>query len=203
LIVNEFDNFSFLLIKDFLQLSSDEYTDIRIKAAETGKSHFQVWHKPEYNLFENDSLGDRAVELDLIFKESMHEDCYSAPFEFIMEWIESNPNGTIQEYLDWLATYDIQDEISDEQKGLQLMTVHAAKGLEWSTVIIAGANEGIMPSKQAIKSGDIESETRLMYVAATRAEDKLILAVRPEQKILDNGKIVKSPISRYVEWMEI
>ena len=51
-------------------------------------------------------------------------------------------------------------------------------------VIVAGCNEGIMPSKQAVKAGDagIEDERRLMYVAVTRAVNQLILAVRPEKE---------------------
>ena len=80
------------------------------------------------------------------------------------------------------------------------MTIHVAKGLEWTTVIIAGTNEGIIPSKQAIKSGEIEEERRLIYVAMTRACDQLIITVRPERTEKDD-RVYESPVSRFVEEM--
>ena len=81
-----------------------------------------------------------------------------------------------------------------------LLSGHACKGLEFNTVIIIGANEGILPSKQAIKAGEIEEERRLAYVAMTRARDHLILAVRPERTEKD-GRVFESPVSRFIEEM--
>lgn len=96
------------------------------------------------------------------------------------------PSATITEYLDWLALMDVQDEMPAKgaEQGILLMTCHASKGLEFPCVIVAGCNEGVMPSKQAAKLEDtgIEDERRLMYVAATRAMHKLVLAVRPERE---------------------
>jgi DNA helicase-2/ATP-dependent DNA helicase PcrA len=77
------------------------------------------------------------------------------------------------------------------------MTIHSSKGLEFPVVIVAGMNEGILPSKQAISSGDIEAERRLAYVAMTRARDQLILTVRPETTEA-NGRTYNSPISRFI-----
>jgi superfamily I DNA/RNA helicase len=108
-----------------------------------------------------------------------------------------HPNGTIKQYLDWLAVYDIQDEMSDEAENLTLCTIHASKGLEFGTVLLAGCNEGIIPSKQAIAAGEIEEERRLFYVGITRARDQLLLCVRPERKEVD-GKVYESPTSRFV-----
>ena len=79
------------------------------------------------------------------------------------------------------------------------MTVHASKGLEWPVVIVAGCNEGILPSKQSLGSGDVEAERRLMYVAMTRAKDSLILTVRPEQRKTKDGRVYKNPESRFVK----
>jgi DNA helicase-2/ATP-dependent DNA helicase PcrA len=102
---------------------------------------------------------------------------------------------TVAEYLAWLATYDIQDEIKDEEApAISLMTIHAAKGLEWPVVIVSGCNEGILPSKQALGNGDLEAERRLAYVAWTRAKDQLVLTVRPE--IDDQGR--ENPVSRFI-----
>jgi len=82
------------------------------------------------------------------------------------------------------------------------MTIHAAKGLEWPVVIVAGCNEGLLPSKQAIATGEIEQERRLMYVAMTRARDELILAIRPERKEGPRGSVYENPRSRFVEEMK-
>lgn len=56
-----------------------------------------------------------------------------------------------------------------EHQGICLSTFHSAKGLEWEVVFIIDANEEITPYKKAVKSGDIEEERRLFYVAVTRA----------------------------------
>jgi DNA helicase-2/ATP-dependent DNA helicase PcrA len=57
------------------------------------------------------------------------------------------------------------------------MTIHAAKGLEFPVVFIAGAEDGIMPHARSLEEGDgnMEEERRLFYVAITRARDKLFI----------------------------
>uniref|UniRef100_A0A6M3IMP1 Putative helicase n=1 Tax=viral metagenome TaxID=1070528 RepID=A0A6M3IMP1_9ZZZZ len=124
---------------------------------------------------------------------------------FIRVWKQDNPRGTIQDYLDWLAVFDLQDEIREDDTRLKLISCHGAKGLQWKTVILIGCNEGIIPSKQSIESGEdiqICNERNLMYVACTRAEDHLILAVRPEEKTDDKGKVYKNPVSRFIGEMK-
>ena len=104
---------------------------------------------------------------------------------WLCDWSIAHPTATVEEYLEWIALIDVADEMpsKDDAPTILLMTCHAAKGLEFPVVIVFGANEGIMPSKQAMRGGEfaIEDERRLMYVAATRAEKKLILAIRPQQ----------------------
>ena len=210
LIVNPYDNFAFLLVKDLIGLSKEGYLDIRSQAASEGKSHFQAWKSQSpawgevWNIFQETNLDNVSVELDIIFRNGlMNQDEGTQAYGFVQEWVRDNPTGTVQQYLDWLATYDLQEEIK-ENEGLQLMTVHAAKGLEWSTVIIAGVNEGLLPSKQAIKADDVESERRLAYVAFTRARDQLILTVRPETSENERtNKITLTPISRFVKESKI
>ncbi|MBO4569772.1 MAG: ATP-binding domain-containing protein, partial [Clostridia bacterium] len=70
------------------------------------------------------------------------------------------------------------DEMSDANNYASLMTIHAAKGLEFKCVFIVGLVEGLFPLRRAINSGDpneLEEERRLMYVAITRAKEKLYL----------------------------
>jgi len=79
-----------------------------------------------------------------------------------------------------------QDEMDQgEKKGVTLMTVHAAKGLEFGTVFVSGMEEGLFPH-QAMGSDthrDEEEERRLFYVAMTRAKDRLILTLARVRKI--------------------
>lgn len=79
-----------------------------------------------------------------------------------------------------------QDELDQgEKKGVTLMTVHAAKGLEFGTVFVSGMEEGLFPH-QAMGNDthrDEEEERRLFYVAMTRAKDRLILTLARVRKI--------------------
>ena len=76
------------------------------------------------------------------------------------------------------------------------MTIHASKGLEWPMVIIAGLNDGILPSFRSKNNvSELESERRLAYVAYTRARDHLILTSRP---INPESKIAQPP-SRFIK----
>ena len=218
LICNMQDNFCFALIREMIGLSAQEYATVRATAAKMGKSQFQVWYEDYHGLtpyadlfvsqWRHESLGAACFAIKAIF-QGAHP--YGDPplkfdveetFQFIFSWLVKNPKGTVRQYLDWLATYDITDEMQDEIEGLQLMTAHAAKGLEFDIVIVIGANEGIMPSnyKQSIASEELEEERRIFYVAITRAKNQLIVAVRPEIKEID-GKVYESPRSRFIAEM--
>jgi DNA helicase-2/ATP-dependent DNA helicase PcrA len=210
LLVNPFDNFSFLLIRDLIGVSREEYNKIRLQATQESKSHFQVW---------------RSIDHDSIFCaffDSIEQWCFNEVIsalagtefpwtfdvkpinDFIFDWSGKNGGG-VTDYLDWLATWDIQEELTEEKETdkVQLMTVHASKGLEFPVVIVAGCNEGILPSQQAINSGEIEEERRLMYVAMTRAMDNLILTVRPEKKEDAFGRVQENPVSRFIKELEV
>jgi len=78
---------------------------------------------------------------------------------------------SISAFLKWLHIRDIQDKLLDKQNRVKLMTVHAAKGLEFESVFIAGMNQGCFPSRR----GDLEEERRLFYVAVTRAKRNLYI----------------------------
>lgn len=201
LAVNPFDNFSFLLVRDYLNIDIANYRQIRMMAVQQNKSHFQVWSEYDFPAGRlNDYIlacGD--VDFIEVFKWLQGADFEFDPdpvFEFIDDYMISTHNPTISQYLDWLALYDTQDEIGEESKKLQLMTIHASKGLEWSMVIIAGMNEGILPSYRVKNSqSELESERRLAYVAYTRAQDHLILTSRP----IDPEAKVKQMPSRFIK----
>ena len=204
LIVNPFDNFSFLLIKDYLGLSQEEYSDIRMQSCVAYSSHFETWKaltdKDTYTwqkwlkISEN---GDMASVID--WMKDVEFDFDTEPiFEFVYSWMLDNYDGTIEGYLSWLAVWDISDEIKDDTEGLLLCTFHASKGLEFPTVIIAGLNEEIFPSKQSISKGELKDELRLCYVAVTRSVDQLIMTSRPVEQ--DEDGQPKNPVSRFIEW---
>jgi DNA helicase-2/ATP-dependent DNA helicase PcrA len=84
--------------------------------------------------------------------------------------------ASLDEYLQNIALYTDRDE-ENEKDCLQLMTVHAAKGLEFDTVFVSDLNDGIFPNERAMSEGKrgVEEERRLAYVAFTRAKNKLFL----------------------------
>lgn len=88
---------------------------------------------------------------------------------------EDNPNATIDEYLQMITLYtDVQSK--KEEKHVSLMTVHAAKGLEFENVFVCGLNDGVFPSEKAmVDLKGLEEERRLAYVAYTRAKENLFL----------------------------
>lgn len=81
---------------------------------------------------------------------------------------------TTEEFLEAAALQSEQDELKEEQNAVRLMTVHAAKGLEFPVVFVTGLEEGLFPYESQDKRDD-EEERRLMYVAVTRAKEKLYL----------------------------
>ncbi len=82
-------------------------------------------------------------------------------------------------FLRWLRTKDIQERMVQEKpEGVQILTVHAAKGLEWDHVYVPGCNQHVFPSKR----GDREEERRLFYVAVTRAKETLHLSYFKERQ---------------------
>ena len=101
-----------------------------------------------------------------------------------MEQWENNPDNTdtsLYAYLNritLLSRDDLDDGEADKGK-VNLMTVHASKGLEFPVVFIAGAEEGLMPHARAVEEGGdaaVEEERRLFYVAVTRARDRLLIS---------------------------
>jgi DNA helicase-2/ATP-dependent DNA helicase PcrA len=94
----------------------------------------------------------------------------------IKEFSAAAPEATLEDYLQMVALYtDIQNDNGGQY--VQLMTVHAAKGLEFDNVFVIGLSDGIFPSDKAMNEGikGLEEERRLAYVAFTRARQRLYL----------------------------
>ena len=108
----------------------------------------------------------------------------------VLEEIWQNSKG-YRTICDWFEHVERYGKILKEQnckknaaEGVNLMTMHAAKGLEFDTVFVIGADEGSSPYKKAVTDEEIEEERRLFYVAMTRAKRKLIISYVKEK----NGK---------------
>ena len=113
--------------------------------------------------------------------------------------VRRNSKAGLTTFLESL-TLSAEDERSEgETKGkdaVVLMTVHAAKGLEFPRVYIAGAEEGILPHARSVAEDTIEEERRLMYVAITRAQQ--LLTVTWTKSRSKYGTRVESMVSRFV-----
>ena len=92
---------------------------------------------------------------------------------------------TLEHYLSQVALFTNTDSLDSKGK-VKLMTVHAAKGLEFPCVFLCGMNEGIFPSRKVRTLEAMEEERRLAFVAATRAENRLYLT-RAESRNFDGS----------------
>lgn len=109
--------------------------------------------------------------------------------------------ANLQNYLERLLLVDNQDRQKNDdgllKNEVQLMTLHASKGLEFDTCFLVGIEEELLPHKNVIKeNADIDEERRLCYVGITRAKRRLIMTYAQERKIY--GKNLKRSVSRFV-----
>ena len=92
------------------------------------------------------------------------------------EFVPEEEDNILGEFLQQVALVSDLDSMDEETNNITMMTLHAAKGLEFPVVFIAGMDEGIFPSQRTLQvPSEVEEERRLMYVGITRAEEKLYL----------------------------
>jgi DNA helicase-2/ATP-dependent DNA helicase PcrA len=92
------------------------------------------------------------------------------------EYDDANPDGSLQGFLEEVALISDLDKWDDKTDTVTMMTLHAAKGLEFPIVFIAGLEEGLLPHSQSTDSDDdVEEERRLCYVGITRAQKELFM----------------------------
>ena len=91
-------------------------------------------------------------------------------------FLELEPLDALDRFIEETALVADQDSIEDESERVTLITMHAAKGLEWPTVFISGLTEGLFPHSRALMDDEqMEEERRLCYVGITRAKRRLTL----------------------------
>lgn len=124
------------------------------------RTHYVTYLKDAY---EKEEATERLANVDELISACQH--------------FEENGIQTLRQLLeDITLMQDRSAHTADEQNTVLLMTLHAAKGLEFDTVIIVGLEEGIFPTSRSLHAQDaIEEERRLFYVGITRACERLLL----------------------------
>ena len=140
----------------------------------------------ELEASDEEDASDRIENIDeLISKVTAYEESHDEP--------------TLSGFLEEVALVADIDRVDGSDNKVLLMTLHSAKGLEFSHVYLAGMEDGIFPSYMTIVSDDpleIEEERRLAYVGITRAKDDLTLTCARQRMI--RGETQYNPISRFV-----
>jgi DNA helicase-2/ATP-dependent DNA helicase PcrA len=116
----------------------------------------------------------------------------------IVNFLRENPGGALTDFLSEMALYTDLDSYDRDADCVVMMTMHSAKGLEFDTVFIVGAEEGIFPGVRAIgEQEEMEEERRLCYVAMTRAKRRLFLTCARQRTLF--GKTTAGKLSRFAE----
>ena len=136
--------------------------------------------------YQNEKEGDdRVANLD---------ELVSAATAFIKE----NDSSELVDFLTFASLEAGEHQADPGREALQLMTVHASKGLEFHSVFIVGVEEGLFPHEQSMyEANGLEEERRLMYVAVTRARRRLYLTYA-QQRML-HGQTRYGVASRFLD----
>lgn len=115
----------------------------------------------------------------------------------LIKYQEEDPEFDLTDFLEDVALVSDIDSYNEDDDAVVLMTLHAAKGLEFPIVFIPGLEEGIFPGNQSLYSDeDLEEERRLAYVGITRAREKLYL-INARQRML-YGRTDRNMPSRFL-----
>jgi superfamily I DNA/RNA helicase len=112
----------------------------------------------------------------------------------------------IPRFLDLLALQNSSERIDLHAHAIRLLTLHAAKGLEFPVVFVVGAEDGLIPFRRDGQQPDIEEERRLFYVGMTRAKERLYVT-HCTNRFMFGRRVPKepSPFIREIspEWLNV
>ena len=115
-----------------------------------------------------------------------------------IKYNEDVPDGTLDGFLEEVALVADVDGYDKDSDAVVLMTIHSSKGLEFPVVFLPGLEENILPSAQCLMSEEeLEEERRLMYVAITRAREKLVVTNVSERLMFGRTSINRA--SRFLK----
>ena len=141
----------------------------------------------------DDEDADRIENLDeFISKAAVFEEKYA------QENPEDEHGPSLTDFLNEVSLVADIDNVSEDNDRVLLMTLHAAKGLEFDHVYIAGMEDGLFPGAGTIFAGpeEMEEERRLAYVGMTRAKEELTLTAAGYRVM--RGQAVNNPVSQFV-----
>ena len=171
-----------------------------IKEFLTVVDEFVATHDEDDALFEAPSTEDlSAADADALLAADQVE---GALFDTSSFDEEAQPARTLRgdsmaDFLEWVRLRTDLDAQTEDGATVTLMTVHAAKGLEFDTVFVAGMEETIFPHMNSSSDpAGIEEERRLAYVAITRARKKLFLTCAASRQLFGNTQ--SNPVSRFI-----
>lgn len=113
----------------------------------------------------------------------------------VESYCERVKEPTLAGYLEEVALLTNQDELKDG--AVSLMTIHAAKGLEYEAVFVVGVEEGLLPFARAITPEEVTEERRLFFVAVSRAKKHLVLSYADWRRLYQGDPVEKKP-SRFL-----
>ncbi|ATD65783.1 UvrD-helicase domain-containing protein [Neisseria weixii] len=141
---------------------------------------------------------DRLDNLDELANAAVAFKPEESNFEILPENAAEHPAFAVLSFLSNAALESGENQAGEGEDAIQLMTVHAAKGLEFNAVFLTGMEEGRFPSELSLaERGGLEEERRLMYVAITRARKRLYITMA-QQRML-HGQTQFGIVSRFVE----
>jgi len=122
-------------------------------------------------------------------------------FSWVTQMLEGDENEepmTLPQVVTRLTLRDMMERSEDEDDSdqVQLMTLHASKGLEFPYVFLIGMEEGLLPHQTSMDEGNVEEERRLAYVGITRAQKELIFTYARERRQF--GEVARTEASRFL-----
>ena len=146
----------------------------------------QIAYEDYLQDYDEESSEDRSGNVDELISKAVN-------------YTESHEEPTLTEFLEEVALVADIDNVDGDDNRVLLMTLHSAKGLEFTNVYMAGLEDGLFPGYRAVSSEDLdelEEERRLAYVGITRAKDELTLTCARMRMI--RGETQYYPVSRFV-----
>lgn len=177
--------------------------------AATGLGQFKKIIQNAKTLLENKTLSEAVHEIvmltgipdDLKNEGTIESQTRLENIESFISSIASyeaeNPDSDLEDYLASVSLMSDVDKTEESKSGVNLMTIHSAKGLEYKTIFLTGVEEGLFPSRFSIDEDNVEEERRLFYVALTRAKDNLYLTSTTMRRTF--GSLIPSKQSRFIE----
>ena len=116
----------------------------------------------------------------------------------MLKGTSTEPAMSLSEVVNRLILRDMMERGEDDSDGdqVQLMTLHASKGLEFPYVYMVGMEEGLLPHQSSIDEDNVEEERRLAYVGITRAQRELTFSIARERR--QYGEVINPEPSRFL-----